>query len=175
IQTGKNSTFVHRIEGVPNSKPISNGVSYSFWFDREKEKTWHIVRTKGSLPGAIKLYGSYLTSQEILNLKLNASLAVLSACNTAQGEFGHSTVLGLPLSLGLAGVPRVAVSLWSVPDQATQILMSEFYAEMRRQAAQGRVIDEAQALRKAMLAVKNDKQHQYPINWAGFTLMDVSQ
>ncbi|NEO11922.1 MULTISPECIES: CHAT domain-containing protein [unclassified Moorena] len=175
IETGKNSIGVHRIEGVPNSKEISNGVSYSFWFDREKEKTWHIVRTKGSLPGAIKLYDSYLTSQEILNLKLNASLAVLSACNTAQGEFGHSTVLGLPLSLGLAGVPRVAVSLWSVPDQATQILMSEFYAEMRIQAAQGRVIDEPQALRKAMLAVKNNKQYQDPINWAGFTLMDVSQ
>ncbi|NEN95358.1 MAG: CHAT domain-containing protein [Moorea sp. SIO3I7] len=175
IETGKNSTFVHRIEGVPNSKRISNGVSYSFWFDREEEKTWHIVRTKGSLPGAIKLYGSYLTSQEILNLKLNASLAVLSACNTAYGEFGYSTVLGLPLSLGLAGVPRVAVSLWSVPDESTQILMSDFYTQMRIQAAQGRVIDEPQALRKAMLTVKNDKQHQDPINWAGFTLMDVSQ
>lgn len=175
VQTGKNSTSVHRIEGVPNPERISNGVSYSFWFDRKEKKTWHIVRTKGSLPGAIKLSGSYLTSQEILNLKLNASLAVLSACNTVYGEFGYSTVLGLPLSLGLAGVPRVVVSLWSVPDAPTQILMSEFYAEMRRQGTLGREIDEAQALRKAMLTVKNDKQYQDPINWAGFTLMDVSQ
>jgi CHAT domain-containing protein len=175
VATGKNSTSVHRIEGVPNPERISNGVSYSFWFDREEKKAWHIIRTQGSLPGAIKLSGSYLTSQEILNLKLNASLAVLSACNTAYGELGYSTILGLPLSLGLAGVPRVVVSLWSVPDAPTQILMSEFYAEMRRQGALGRGIDEAQALRKAMLTVKNVKQYQDSINWAGFTLMDVSQ
>ncbi len=68
-----------------------------------------------------------LTAEEILNLKLNADLVVLSACNTGRGRITGDGVIGLSRSLFIAGTPSVMVSLWSVPDAPTASLMSEFY------------------------------------------------
>jgi CHAT domain-containing protein len=174
ITSTKEYTNVTRMVGVPSPNKENHRLWYSIWFDKDRNTTGHLIRTNGSLPGAIVLTNYLFTSQEILNLKLKADLVVLSACNTAQGIPGDSIVLGLPLSLGLAGVPRVVLSLWGVPDPPTQILMFEFYAAMRKQNREGKEIDEAQALREAMLKVKNMEQYRDPINWAGFTLMDVS-
>lgn len=171
------------------AKPNSGGnrFSYSLWSTSDNS-LWHLIRTKGAIPGAFALANVWLTSKEILSIKLNADLVVLSACETAKGIATEDTLLGIPFALGIAGARRVIVSLWSVPDIATQNLMEEFYRDMRRQGraneAQGRNnegIDEAKALRKAMLYVKNmenkkgEKQYADPINWAGFMLLDVSR
>ncbi|HAJ62319.1 MAG TPA: Fis family transcriptional regulator, partial [Cyanobacteria bacterium UBA8543] len=104
-----------------------------------------------------------LTAQEILNLKLNAELVVLSACNTGRGRITGDSVIGLSRSLISAGVPSVLVSLWSVPDAPTAELMTQFYQNLRQNP------DKAQALRTAMLTIM--KQHPEPRDWAGFTLI----
>ncbi|MBD3562863.1 CHAT domain-containing protein, partial [Planktothrix sp. FACHB-1355] len=70
-----------------------------------------------------------LTAEEILNLKLNAELVVLSACDTGRGRLTGDGVIGLSRSLIAAGVPSVVVSLWKVPDDTTAGLMSEFYRQ----------------------------------------------
>ena len=65
------------------------------------------------VPGAIALAPSgndepndgLLTADEILNLKLNAELVVLSACDTGQGIITGDGVIGLSRSLITAGVP----------------------------------------------------------------------
>ncbi|NER84902.1 MAG: CHAT domain-containing protein [Leptolyngbya sp. SIO1D8] len=62
-----------------------------------------------------------------------------------------------------AGVPRVVVSLWAVPDQPTAQLMTTFYDEL----AQGQ--GTAQALRQAMLTTM--LSHPDPQAWAAFTLI----
>jgi CHAT domain-containing protein len=120
------------------------------------------------IPGAIALAPSknddgFLTSSEILNLKLNAELVVLSACNTARGKITGDGVIGLSRALITSGVPSVIVSLWSVPDTPTSLLMSEFYRQLATNP------DKAQALRKAMLTTM--KQYPQPFNWAAFTLI----
>ena len=104
-----------------------------------------------------------LTAQEILNLKLNAELVVLSACNTGRGRITGDGVIGLSRSLISAGVPSVLVSLWSVPDAPTAELMTQFYQNLQQNP------DKAQALRTAMLTIM--KQHPEPRDWAGFTLI----
>jgi CHAT domain-containing protein/Flp pilus assembly protein TadD len=76
------------------------------------------------VPGAIALAPSenddgFLTAGEILNLKLNAELVVLSGCHTGQGKITGDGVLGLSRSLITSGVPSAIVSLWAVPDSAT--------------------------------------------------------
>ena len=119
-------------------------------------------------PGAIALApgngeDGLLTSAEILEMDLNASLAILSACDTGRGRITGDGVVGLSRSLITAGVPSVIVSLWAVPDAPTAELMTEFY----RQLSQGQ--DKAQALRQAMLATM--KKHPNPRDWAAFTLM----
>lgn len=171
INSSRNSTIVNRIVRRGNVKHENHKFWYNLWFN--KNNTIELIRTNGSLPGAIVLANDSLTSQEILNLKLDADLAVLSACNTAKGITQDTIVLGLPLSLGVAGVPRVAVSLWAVPDAATELLMTKFYQEMKRQEEEEQKVDEAQALRKAMLDIKKINEYSDPIHWAGFTLIDT--
>ncbi|HEY9672016.1 MAG TPA: CHAT domain-containing tetratricopeptide repeat protein [Waterburya sp.] len=107
-----------------------------------------------------------LTAEEILDLKLNAELVVLSACNTGRGKITGDGVIGLSRSLISAGVPSVLVSLWSVPDAPTAQLMTEFYQNLQKNP------DKAQALRQAMLTIL--KQHPNPKNWAAFTLIGES-
>jgi CHAT domain-containing protein len=120
------------------------------------------------VPGAIALAPSsndngLLTSSEILDMKLNAELVVLSACDTGRGTITGDGVIGLSRSLITAGVPSVIVSLWSVPDAPTASLMTHFYQNLKQSS------DKAQALRNAMLTTM--KQHPDPKDWAAFTLI----
>lgn len=105
-----------------------------------------------------------LTASEILDLKLNAELVVLSACDTGRGRITGDGVIGLSRSLITAGVPSVIVSLWSVPNAPTAELMTEFYRNWPEKK-----LDKAQALRQAMLTTM--KTHPNPKNWAAFTLI----
>ncbi|NET58711.1 MAG: CHAT domain-containing protein [Symploca sp. SIO2E6] len=124
------------------------------------------------LPGAIALAPSgeddgLLRASEILNLKLNAELVVLSACNTGQGRITSDSVIGLSRSLFTAGVPSVIASLWKVPDKPTAFLMTNFYQNLQKTP------DKAQALRQAMLATM--KEYPHPKNWAAFTLIGEAE
>lgn len=107
-----------------------------------------------------------LTASEILDLKLNAELVVLSACDTGRGKITGDGVIGLSRSFISAGVPSIIVSLWSVPDAPTASLMTEFYKNLQLNP------DRSQALRQAMLTTM--KQHPDPRDWAAFTLIGES-
>lgn len=124
------------------------------------------------VPGAIALapFGSddgLLTASEILDLKLNAELVVLSACDTGKGRITGDGVIGLSRSLFSAGVPSVIVSLWAVSDAPTASLMTEFYRNLQQHP------DKAKALRSAMLTTM--KQYPNPRNWAAFTLIGEAE
>jgi CHAT domain-containing protein len=108
-----------------------------------------------------------LSAEEILDMKLNAELVVLSACNTGRGRLTGDGVIGLSRSIISAGVPSVLVSLWAVPDAPTASLMTDFYQNLQKNP------DKAQALRQAMLTTL--KQHPNPKNWAAFTLIGESE
>jgi CHAT domain-containing protein len=124
------------------------------------------------IPGAVALAPSgdddgLLTSGEILDLKLNADLVVLSACDTGRGDIKGDGVIGLSRSLITAGTPSVLVSLWSVPDSPTASLMTEFYRQIQQKP------DKAQALRQAILTTK--KAYPNPKDWAAFTLIGEAE
>ncbi len=129
------------------------------------------------VPGAIALApdpqktnedgNGLLTAYEILDLKLNAELVVLSACDTGRGRITGDGVIGLSRSLITAGVSSVMVSLWKVPDEATASLMSEFYKNIQHKT------DKATALRQAMLTTM--RKEPEPVNWAAFTLIGESE
>jgi filamentous hemagglutinin family protein len=124
------------------------------------------------VPGVIALAPSkgdsgLLTANEIFNLRLNAELVVLSACNTGRGRITGDGIIGLSRSFIAAGVPSVVVSLWSVSDESTADLMTEFYRQMQVTP------DIAQALRKAMLMTL--VKHPNPVDWAAFTLIGEAE
>lgn len=128
-------------------------------------------------PGAIVLSPSseddgFLTTDEIMKQfalsdkqLLNADLIVLSACDTGGGKVTGDGVVGLSRSLIAAGAPSIIVSLWKVPDRATQALMTAFYTNLYEKK-----MDKATALRQAMLGMI-EGENPGPAAWAGFTLM----
>jgi CHAT domain-containing protein len=108
----------------------------------------------------------FLEAHEIYNLKLNADLVVLSACETALGkEIRGEGLVGLARAFMYAGAPRVVATLWRVPDSATAELMKQFYTGMIMQG-----LPAAAALRQAQVSLSKDKRWSAPYYWAGFTL-----
>jgi CHAT domain-containing protein len=92
-----------------------------------------------------------LQAREILDLRLNASLVTLSACDTSAGaEQGQDGVASLFRPFVAAGARAVVANLWAVDDTFSAALMREFY----RQLAVG--IDIGEALRRAKLKLIQD-------------------
>ncbi len=120
------------------------------------------------IPGAISFAESnnddgLLTSSEILDLRINADLVVISACDTGRGLLTRDGVLGLSRSLFLSGASNLVLPLWEVRDISTASLMTEFHQ------ARIQLDNKAQALRQAMLATM--KSYSHPTDWAAFTLI----
>jgi len=108
----------------------------------------------------------FLRAHEIYNLKLNADLVVLSACQTAIGkDVRGEGLMGLGRAFMYAGSPRVVVSLWKVEDVATAELMKHFYTMMMR-----RKMSPPAALRAAQVTMARDRKWSSPKNWAGFVI-----
>jgi CHAT domain-containing protein len=82
--------------------------------------------------GLVLAGGEVLTLRDILALRSNLRLAVLSACETSMpGTELPDEVVSLPTGLLQAGVGGVVASLWAVPDLSTTLLMTEFYRRWR--------------------------------------------
>ncbi|NEQ64367.1 MAG: tetratricopeptide repeat protein [Symploca sp. SIO2D2] len=101
------------------------------------------------IPGAVALAPSdedngFLTAGEIYDLELNAELVVLSACSTGQGKITGDGVVGLSRCLIAAGVKSVIVSLWSVGDLSTALMMVKFYQIFQQGVAAAIALNEAQ-------------------------------
>jgi len=88
-----------------------------------------VARLGDPLESGLLLAGhSWLTLRELIAMRLNARLAVLSACETSRpGTELPDEVVALPTGLLQAGVASVIASLWAVPDFETALLMARFY------------------------------------------------
>ncbi|MFM9964396.1 MAG: tetratricopeptide repeat protein [Planctomycetaceae bacterium] len=73
-----------------------------------------------------------LMDNEILAMPLeNASLVVMSACDTAQGkQQSGEGLLGIQRAFQVAGARTTVASLWQVDDAATVLLMQRFYENL---------------------------------------------
>ena len=108
----------------------------------------------------------FLRLHEIYNLRLNADLVVLSACQTALGkEIRGEGLVGLTRGFMYAGAKRVVASLWSVEDRATAELMKRFY---RRMLVEG--LKPAAALRAAQVEMRKEGHWASPYFWAAFSI-----
>jgi len=105
------------------------------------------------------------TAYEISQLNLsNTELVVLSACETALGDVkGSEGVFGLQRAFKMAGVKKMIVSLWQVPDKETAELMTAFYTYWMK----GKTIEESFSQAQA------DMRKKYsPFYWAAFVLVE---
>ena len=101
-----------------------------------------------------------LTVSEIYDLKLNADMVVLSACQTALGNVKNGDdVVGLNRGFLYAGAKSIVGSLWEVPDNPTKDLMVGLYTNLKSMGLR-------EAMRKAQLSAL--KKYKHPFNWAAF-------
>ncbi|WP_445243518.1 MULTISPECIES: CHAT domain-containing protein [unclassified Microcoleus] len=112
------------------------------------------------------LVNGFLRLTDIFNLKLAANLVVLSACQSGMGQnVKGEGMVGLTRGFMYAGAQRVAVSLWSVDDEGTSVLMQKFYQKMLQQQ-----LAPAAALRAAQIEMMQQEKWKSPYYWAAFTL-----
>ena len=110
-----------------------------------------------------------LTAKDISHINLSGlSLAVLSACQTGQGDITEDGVFGLQRGLKKAGARSLLMSLWNVNDDATQLLMSVFYKKILSGYSYNDALREAQS---ELREYKNG-MYNYPKYWAAFILLD---
>ena len=97
-------------------------------------------------------------------------LLVLSACETAAGD--KRAALGLAGMAVRAGARSTMATLWSVNDQATSELMSQFYQEIANSPTKSaNKISKAEALRKAQLSLLRQSWYKHPFYWAPYVLV----
>ncbi len=109
-----------------------------------------------------------LYQSEIYNLKLNADLTVLSACETGLGKITKGEgVIGLTRALLYAGSKNIIVSLWSVNDASTSKLMINFYGNLLENEEN----KFSKHLQKAKLQLIQDGKYSHPYFWSPFILI----
>lgn len=117
-----------------------------------------------------------LKMSEIFNLRLNADLVVLSACQTARGKLSRGEgIVGLTSAFLFAGSRSVVASLWEVNDESTSLFMESFYKALKTG------VPKAEALRLARIqtmrqdiksAVTGENESlASPYFWAPFVLI----
>jgi CHAT domain-containing protein len=108
-----------------------------------------------------------LQAREISQLRLNADLVTLSACDTGNGKIkGQEGVSALIRPFLVAGAQSVVANLWQADDEFTLALMREFY---RRLSAGSNI---ATAMRDAKRdLIKTFGTEAPPALWAGFIVI----
>ncbi|WP_159396385.1 CHAT domain-containing protein [Streptomyces sp. Sge12] len=88
------------------------------------------ARPSGS---AVRLADGRLTVEDFLSVRLDASLVVVSGCETGAQQYRRGNeLIGLTRALLHAGARAVIVSQWAVNDVSTALLMAGFYRELGR-------------------------------------------
>lgn len=134
------------------------------------------VRPDSPLFSGLALADGWLTTLDVFNLRLQASLVTLSACETGQSVVGGGDeLLGLMRAFLYAGASSLVLTFWPVEDASTAALMRKFYTNL----VNG--YPKAAALRAAQLEVIDQTQDdgaltawQHPYYWAAFFLVGDS-
>lgn len=103
-----------------------------------------------------------LTCADIAELRLRASLVVLSCCQSAQGDIRAEGVVGIARSFLGAGARSVVVTLWAIDDDATLSFMEFFYNYLYQN------LSVCEALQQSMILMQGNKELKRIPNWAPF-------
>jgi len=110
-----------------------------------------------------------LTTLDIFNSRLCASLVVLSACETARAKLGGGDeLLGLSRAFLYAGATSLVVSQWKVEDESTEQLMGAFYRHLMAGCSKAEALRNAQ---QQFIQQKKGTIYAHPFFWSAFFLM----
>jgi CHAT domain-containing protein len=120
-------------------------------------------RPDSPLFSSLRLGDGWMTVRDAYTLDVGAGLVTLSACETGVSAVAPGDeLIGLVRGFFYAGAPSLLLSLWTVDDEATAELMTDFYATLRQGSRP------AEALRAAQLRQLRERPH--PFFWSPFVL-----
>ena len=104
-----------------------------------------------------------------MNLNLEGTeLIILSACETGLGEVkAGEGVYGLQRAFQVAGADALIMSLWKVDDTATQMLMTNFYANWTKSG------DKLKAFKLAQSQLRANPKYKDPYYWGAFVMLGM--
>lgn len=114
-----------------------------------------------------KGFDNVLYTDEIYNLKFDAELVTLSACETGLGKVAEGEgLLGFARAFFYSGAKNLLLSLWKVNDRSTSVLMNSFYSNLL-----GKKMSYTEALHSAKKQLMDDENYSHPYYWAPFILI----
>jgi CHAT domain-containing protein len=131
------------------------------WVDASKPEYSNLVFSYVEDNGEDNLLFAY----ELNFLNLDAELVVLSACETGFGKYERGEgVVSIGRGFMYAGVPSLVMTLWPINDQASAMLITEFY----NQLAEGK--PKHIAMQQAKLNYLNNANalSSHPFFWASY-------
>jgi CHAT domain-containing protein len=112
-----------------------------------------------------------LEARQIMDMNLHAELAVLSACETANGKIAPGEgVMGMSWAFFVAGTRSMLVSQWKINSISTSQLMMKFYKNLNSNTSEA-TDRKALALRDATVNMIKEPRYGHPFFWAGFELI----
>lgn len=103
--------------------------------------------------------------KDLYNLKLAAEMVVLSACETAIGEFQRGEgIVSLARGFFYAGAESIVTTLWKLDDKSSLELMPTFYENIKN----GMTKDVALQQAKLSFLENNQDFRGHPLYWASF-------
>jgi len=105
------------------------------------------------------------TALKLSSMELyGTELVVLSACETALGTAHNAEgVLGLPKAFIQAGAKKVIMSLWSVSEKGTALLMEKFYTH----------VHQGESYPLALRDAKLEMIKRHPYYWSAFIMSGI--
>lgn len=124
-------------------------------------------RPDNPLFSGLSLADGWLTTLDVFDLRLQASLVTLSACQTGRSVVaGGDELFGLMRAFLQAGARSLLLSLWPVADETTAALMTTFYQKLAAGERKGQALHEAQCS-----FIHGDNAYRHPYFWAPFYLV----
>jgi len=106
-----------------------------------------------------------------MSMSLQADLAVLSACETANGTISPGErVVGMSWAFFVAGTRSMLVSQCEVNSASTAQVMVNFYESLEPNGGQSKA-SKAESLRAAAVKSMRKMNYRHPFYWAGFAII----
>lgn len=106
----------------------------------------------------------FLTMADVFQLKLNADLVTLSACNTGMGKVLRSEgIVGLTRAFMYAGTPAAVVNLWAVESRSAIRVTTGFYQNLKNGKSRA---ESLQAAKRLLISGEAGELFAHPFFWA---------
>lgn len=160
---------VQAISKMLKSSVVFAGEAATFAnFERNAANRWLIhlachgqFRADNPFYSNLRIADGNITVRDLSAKRLRGARVVLSACETGlNGVFPGEEIVGLARGFINAGVRSLALSLWTVNDEATKRLMTTFYVNLQRGEST------ESSLRLAQMKFIEEGEHPY--YWSPF-------